>query len=371
MSCGSVTHLTREVLEKVTSKVEALQIPLSNSARCYNGLKGFNGSIAEFIGHKEYVSYCTVQDPVINTPHGYNHKSSISIWTVNGRTALTPDRFMDMVEVFKPDIYEVMSDSDTDASSSAKRVRKSVDNSSDFLKCCLNRHKDSKVLQNSAVLGVVEGGYNMKVRELSVNNLNLHADILSGFVISGLHYNGPDVKSISLESIVPIISQTLELLPDYKMKVIHGCWRPDVVIGLVNLGIDLFDSSLVDVVTDRYNALTFHWRAVPRPVKPFTGILSSINHEEDSLEKNAKMDSDYKMEICLKDKIYFDDFSPILEGCTCAACRNHTRAYIHHLYNTRELLGPVLLMIHNLHHYLEFFKFIRSSIRRGLSVDIM
>lgn len=38
------------------------------------------------------MTYCTVQDPVINTPHGYNLKSSISIWTVNGRAPLTPER---------------------------------------------------------------------------------------------------------------------------------------------------------------------------------------------------------------------------------------------------------------------------------------
>ena len=46
--------------------------------------------------------------------------------------------------------------------------------------------------------------------------------------------------------------------------------------------------------------------------------------------------------FCCVDR-YFDDFRPVLPGCSCYCCTNHTRAYINHLFNTKELLARVLL----------------------------
>lgn len=52
----------------------------------------------------------------------------------------------------------------------------------------------------------------------------------------------------------------------------------------------------------------------------------------------------------------------MVDKCECLACKNHTRAYINHLIITKELLGPMLLTIHNLHYYKKFFEAIRESI---------
>ena len=57
--------------------------------------------------------------------------------------------------------------------------------------------------------------------------------------------------------------------------------------------------------------------------------------------------------IDLTDKKYAKDGAPLVEGCTCLACKNHSRAYIHHLHQAKELLAQILLMGHNLHHFLE------------------
>jgi queuine tRNA-ribosyltransferase len=59
------------------------------------------------------------------------------------------------------------------------------------------------------------------------------------------------------------------------------------------------------------------------------------------------------------------DVSPLSEACTCYACSNHHRAYVQHLLSAKEMLGWVLLQIHN-HHVLDrFFAGIRESIRRN------
>ena len=56
------------------------------------------------------------------------------------------------------------------------------------------------------------------------------------------------------------------------------------------------------------------------------------------------------------------DTRPVLPGCACVACTRHTRAYIHHLLNTHEMLGEALLDLHNNHHYLRFFERVRAAI---------
>ena len=59
---------------------------------------------------------------------------------------------------------------------------------------------------------------------------------------------------------------------------------------------------------------------------------------------------------------YQDDFRPLVEGCGCYCCKNHQRAYLHHLLVTNELLAGVLLMIHNTAHYHGFFGALRGAL---------
>ena len=53
--------------------------------------------------------------------------------------------------------------------------------------------------------------------------------------------------------------------------------------------------------------------------------------------------------ICLEDKAFARDTAPFVEGCSCLACTDHKRAYLHHLINAKELLAEILLFVHNLH----------------------
>ena len=68
------------------------------------------------------------------------------------------------------------------------------------------------------------------------------------------------------------------------------------------------------------------------------------------------------MYIDLSDKCHERDARPFVEGCSCYACTNHSRAYVHHLLNCNEMLHQTLLMIHNVHSFQLFFQDIRSAI---------
>jgi queuine tRNA-ribosyltransferase len=70
-------------------------------------------------------------------------------------------------------------------------------------------------------------------------------------------------------------------------------------------------------------------------------------------------------DIKIRNARYRTDTDPIDETCECAACRHYTRAYLHHLQKTNEILGARLATTHNLHYYLDLMQQMREVIERG------
>ena len=62
---------------------------------------------------------------------------------------------------------------------------------------------------------------------------------------------------------------------------------------------------------------------------------------------------------------YQRDEKPVEESCGCYTCQNFSRAYIRHLLNAEEMLGPQLLSIHNVHFFVQFVRALRERIREG------
>lgn len=114
---------------------------------------------------------------------------------------------MKIVETFKPDLYIALCDGDTNKNSSAKRVSKAVSRSKTLLEECLEIHFKSDTLKSRAILGAVEGGYDLEERAESIDHLKDQP--LAGFVIDGLHNNGPNVQNIRLEQVKEIVKHTI------------------------------------------------------------------------------------------------------------------------------------------------------------------
>jgi len=114
---------------------------------------------------------------------------------------------MELVQVYKPDLYVALCDGDTNINSSAKRVSKAVRRSKTLLEQCLDIHLRSDILKSKGILGPVEGGYNLQAREESIAYLKDKP--LAGFVIDGLHNNGPSVQNISSEQIKQVVQHTI------------------------------------------------------------------------------------------------------------------------------------------------------------------
>lgn len=396
---GSVPHLTHEVLQMVSQEKHPLCIGLPTTIDMHSSVAEMKKGIAPFICMKDYMIYCSVQDPATVTPSGYK-KATVSVWSRSGNHALTPDKYMDIMEAFQPDMYQALCDGDTDINSSKKRVQKCVERTSEFLKHCVERHKKSKTLQNSSLLAVIEGGYSVHARQESARVASQHP--VSGFVIDGLHTNGPDTEKLTFSNLKEVVEETVKLLPEDKPRFVHGCWNPDMVLKLVESGIDVFDSSYPFIVSERGSALVFcnsldyehtkqqkqHSSRSPLKEDEAKNRINIDTQKQsvksDKVESCEKQNSDTEAivhsltidgngvhvsndtiyEISLKDDKYREDFEPLIESCQCLCCRKHTKAYIHHLLMTKELLAPVLLSVHNLHHYLEFFKSIRTAVKK-------
>ena len=73
----------------------------------------------------------------------------------------------------------------------------------------------------------------------------------------------------------------------------------------------------------------------------------------------------YQGNKIIKNKQYENDFSPLDEKCNCYTCRNHTKAYIRHLYKTQESTAATLMSIHNIHFLINLAKDLRNSIING------
>jgi queuine tRNA-ribosyltransferase len=67
----------------------------------------------------------------------------------------------------------------------------------------------------------------------------------------------------------------------------------------------------------------------------------------------------------LRNARFAEDPEPLDPDCTCPACRNHSRAYIHHLIKAEEMLGPMLLTWHNIHYYQTLMARLRTAILAG------
>ncbi|XP_031828166.1 queuine tRNA-ribosyltransferase accessory subunit 2 [Nomia melanderi] len=334
---GLVPHLTKDAFERVTKEPQFLSVSLPSTMLMYTAMKDIGVNFANFVSMQEHINFLLVTDPAYLTRSGFQKLDTIAVWTKTGRHTMSSKDYMDIVETFKPDCYVALCDGDTNINTSKKRVMKAVNRSNILFEQCLARHSTSDNLKSTGLLAAIEGGYNMDARLESINYLKDKPVV--GYVIDGLHNNGPDVQNISPQQVEGIIKQTISLLPAEKLKVSMGCWNPLTVLNLIELGVDIFDTSYPYVAAMNAEALTF------------LCDHSTCNNKS--------------YVILFKEKRYIEDFSPICSHCECLTCKNHTRAYIHHLQNTREMLFEILLMIHNIHQYLEFFKAIRENIKNG------
>uniref|UniRef100_A0A8C6WLF7 Queuine tRNA-ribosyltransferase accessory subunit 2 n=1 Tax=Neogobius melanostomus TaxID=47308 RepID=A0A8C6WLF7_9GOBI len=356
---GTVPHLTQETLHTIKNLPYVTQVTLSAIAEHQEVLDEFKDGFRKFAGLHDTFLYCSLHDPAAPCPTGYTTNKTVSVWGSGGRIELTVAKFMALLKTVQPDWYQAMADGETwQSNTSRKRVRKSVDRSLAHLDECLLVHQNSPELEGVAVFGVVEGGDILEERVRSARETAKRP--VAGFCLDGLQTGSLD-QALRTE----LVSAVNTELPEDKPRLLQGVGRPDEVLACVEAGVDLFEGFFPFQVTERGCALCFNYSICLDPERT---VLAQdevetplIENGEDNLEDQTQMTT---FEINLKDKRFGDDFGPLVEGCGCYCCRNHQRAYVHHLLVTNELLAGVLLMIHNTVHYQGFFSAVRDSLAK-------
>ncbi|MBQ7892091.1 MAG: tRNA guanosine(34) transglycosylase Tgt [Erysipelotrichaceae bacterium] len=174
--------------------------------------------------------------------------------------------------------------------------------------------------ETQALFGIVQGGEYEDLRKYSAEEL-----VKIGF--PGYSIGGTSVGE-SKETMYKMIDYAVKYLPKESVKYLMGVGSTDAILEGVLRGIDMFDCVLPTRIA-RHGAL---------------------------------MTSEGRVNI--KKVQYKKDFTPIDKECDCYACKNYTKAYIHHLYRCNEGLGMRLMSIHNLRYLIRLTEQIREAIEQ-------
>jgi queuine tRNA-ribosyltransferase len=182
---------------------------------------------------------------------------------------------------------------------------------------CRDRHRKP----DQALFGIVQGGTDLDLRAECARQMT--ALDFPGYALGGFSVGEAPEKMV--EALAP----SAAFLPEDKPRYLMGVGRPRDLLDGVAAGIDMFDCVL--------------------PTR--NGRNASAFTMEGSLRfRNAR---------------FATDDVPIEADCPCYVCRHYSRAYIHHLFQAREMLGPSLLSLHNIAFYCRLMREVREAIEGG------
>ncbi|WP_170557517.1 tRNA guanosine(34) transglycosylase Tgt [Ruegeria atlantica] len=172
-----------------------------------------------------------------------------------------------------------------------------------------------------ALFGIQQGGLEKDFREESAEALKEIG--FEGYAVGGL------AVGEGQEAMFDVLDFAPDMLPVDKPRYLMGVGKPDDIVGAVARGIDMMDC----VLPSRSG----------RTGQVFTryGVVNI---------KNAR---------------HADDPRPLDENCTCPACSNYSRAYLHHVFRSNEMISGMLLTWHNLHYFQEIMQGMRDAIAAG------
>ena len=171
------------------------------------------------------------------------------------------------------------------------------------------------------LFGIVQGGIFDDLREQSAKGL-INIDF-NGYAIGGLAVGEPQ------EVMFKVLDNLVEFLPANKPRYLMGVGTPADIVGAVSRGVDMFDC----VLPTRSGR---------------TG--KAYSRRGDINIRNAR---------------HADDPRPLDEHCSCPACSDFSRAYIHHLVKAKEILGSMLMTWHNIQYYQDLMSSLRKNILDG------
>jgi queuine tRNA-ribosyltransferase len=245
-------------------------------------------------------------------PHGVEFRSHLD----GSLCFLGPKESMEIQRVLGSDIAMVF-DECPPHDAPAREQRHAVERTIRWAGECREQPRAAGQL----VFGICQGGVNPALREECAK------------AIVALDFDGYAIGGVSVGEPEPEMMKAVELaephLPAAKPRYAMGLGTPAQLVELIARGVDMFDCVLPTRVARNGTAFTR---------RGTVNIKAGFNKA---------------------------DFRPIEEGCSCFACRHHTRAYLRHLLNVNEILGLRMLSVHNSHLFLQVMAEVRAHLAAG------
>lgn len=236
---------------------------------------------------------------------------------------LTPERAMEIQELLDADITMVL-DECTPFPATEKEARESMERSMRWAARCKAAFTKRP---GYGLFGIVQGSVYPELRRQSASTLKEIG--FDGYAVGGLAVGeGQEAMFETLDATVPE-------LPAGQPRYLMGVGKPADIVGAVKRGIDMFDCVLP--TRSGRTGQAFTRRAV----------LNIFNAR------------------------HRDDPRPLDPDCPCPSCTDYSRAYLHHLFKAKEMLGPILLTRHNLHYYQQIMAGLREAIEGGRLEDFV
>jgi queuine tRNA-ribosyltransferase len=172
-----------------------------------------------------------------------------------------------------------------------------------------------------ALFGIQQGGVTQELRAESAEALRRIG--FDGYAVGGL------AVGEGQEAMFGVLDYAPDMLPADKPRYLMGVGKPDDIVGAVERGIDMMDC----VLPSRSGRTGQAWTR--------------------------------RGQVNIKNARHQDDPRPLDEGCTCPACRTYSRAYLHHVFKSGEIISSMLMTWHNLHYYQELMAGLRGAIAAG------
>ncbi|MEE8494231.1 MAG: tRNA guanosine(34) transglycosylase Tgt [Nitrospirales bacterium] len=228
----------------------------------------------------------------------------------------SPERAIAVQEALGADIIMAL-DECVALPSPRDRVEQALRRTGEWARRCLAARRRT----DQALFGIVQGGHDAELRVRAARDL------------VALAFDGYAVGGLSVGEAKPVMHAMLEVtvpeLPSDRPRYLMGVGMPEDLVEGVARGIDLFDC----VVPTRHGRTGWLFTSFGR--------------------------------VLIKQAHYARDERPIDPGCTCPVCHRYSRAYLHHLFVAKEMLGPRLNTLHNLYYFADLMRRIRLSIEQG------
>ena len=203
-------------------------------------------------------------------------------------------------------------------------VERAMNLSANWARRCLAAHNRP----DQTLFGIVQGGMHLDLRLESVRRLCEIED--ESQATGGRRFGGFGIGGYSVGEDHDIMFETLgqvaAALPEDRPRYLMGVGNPTTLVRAVREGVDMFDCVLPTRTARMGTAFSS------------TGRMNM---------RNAK---------------YTRDFGPLDPACTCPTCQNHSRSYLRHLVKQNEMLGGILLSVHNLHYLLDLMRRAREAV---------